>query len=235
MQDLGVSSARIRTTGNVKYDLPVAPPFPDADRLRRAAAGRPVVVAASTAEGEEETVLEAWRAFSPRPLLAIAPRRPERFDEVARRVEAAGLSLVRRSGEGGAGPADVYLLDSIGELASLYSHARVAFVGGSLVRKGGHNPIAAWAAGVPVLVGPHTENFREIAAKGESLGILTRVSGGAGLTRELAAALADPAGLERRGRAARCFVEENRGSAEATAREVLALLPPFPARRGAAR
>jgi 3-deoxy-D-manno-octulosonic-acid transferase len=235
MQDLGVSSSRIRTTGNVKYDLPVAPPFPDADRLLRAAAGRPVVVAASTAEGEEETVLEAWRAFSPRPLLAIAPRRPERFDEVARRVEAAGLSLVRRSGEGGAGPADVYLLDSIGELASLYSHARVAFVGGSLVRKGGHNPIEAWAAGVPVLVGPHTENFREIAAKGESLGILTRVSGGAGLSRELAAALADPAGLERRGRAARCFVEENRGSAEATAREVLALLPPFPARRGAAR
>jgi 3-deoxy-D-manno-octulosonic-acid transferase len=165
----------------------------------------------------------------------LAPRHPERFGAVAELVRTAHPALVRRSGADGAERPDVFLLDSIGELASLYSHARVAFVGGSLVRKGGHNPIEAWAAGVPVLVGPHTENFREIAAKGESLGILTRVSGGAGLSRELAAALADPAGLERRGRAARRFVEENRGSAEATAREVLALLPPFPARRGAAR
>lgn len=235
MEELGVPSSRIRTMGNVKYDLPAAPPFPDAARLLRLAAGRAVVVAASTAEGEEEAVLDAWKSVSPRPLLALAPRRPERFDQVARRVQSVGLSIARRSAAGDGGHVDVYLLDSIGELASLYSHARLAFVGGSLVRKGGHNPIEAWAAGVPVVVGPHTENFREVTAKGESLGILTRVADAAGLARALAAGLADPADLDRRGRAAQRFVEENRGSAEATAREVLALLPPASARRGAVR
>jgi 3-deoxy-D-manno-octulosonic-acid transferase len=235
MEALGVPASRIRTVGNVKYDLPVAPPFPDAGRLLSAAAGRPVVVAASTAEGEEDAVREAWKALSPRPLLALAPRRPERFDEVARRVEASGLSLVRRSGESGAARADVYLLDSIGELASLYAHARLAFVGGSLVEKGGHNPIEAWAAGGPGIDGPWTGNFREISAQGEALGILTRVSDAAGLTRALAAGLANPSDLDARGAAARRFVEENRGSAEATAREVLALLPPAPARGGAVR
>lgn len=235
MEGLGAPLSRISTKGNVKYDLPLAPPFADAARLEKAARGRPVLVAASTAEGEEEAVLDAWRSLSPRPLLAIAPRRPERFDEVARRVEAAGLPLIRRSAADDAGPADVYLLDTIGELASLYAHARLAFVGGSLVRKGGHNPIEAWAAGVPVVVGPHTDNFREITAKGESLEILTRVAGGADLARALAAELADSERLDRRGAAARRFVSVNRGAAEATAREVLALLPAAASRRGAAR
>ena len=235
MEELGVPSSRIRTMGNLKYDLPAAPPFPDAARLERVALGRPIVVAASTAEGEEEAVLEAWKPLAPRPLLVLAPRRPERFDEVARRVESAGLSLVRRTAAGDSRAADVYLLDSIGELASVYPHARLAFVGGSLARKGGHNPIEAWAAGVTVLVGPHTENFREVTERGESLGILTRVADRAGLARALAAGLAHAADLDRRGAAARRFVLENRGSAEATAREVLALLPPAPARRGAAR
>jgi 3-deoxy-D-manno-octulosonic-acid transferase len=235
MEGLGAPPSRIRTIGNVKYDLPLAPPFGDAARLERAARGRPVLVAASTAEGEETAVLDAWRSLSPRPLLAIAPRRPERFDEVAREVAAAGLPLVRRCSADDDSPADVYLLDTIGELASLYSHARLAFVGGSLARKGGHNPIEAWAAGVPVVVGPHTDNFREITAKGESLGILTRVAGIADLARALGAELADSERLDRRGAAARRFVSENRGAAEATAREVLALLPPAASRRGAAR
>jgi 3-deoxy-D-manno-octulosonic-acid transferase len=235
MEGLGAPPSRIRTMGNVKYDLPLAPPFGDAARLERAARGRPVLVAASTAEGEETAVLDAWRSLSPRPLLAIAPRRPERFDEVAREVAAAGLPLVRRCSADDDSPADVYLLDTIGELASLYSHARLAFVGGSLARKGGHNPIEAWAAGVPVVVGPHTDNFREITAKGESLGILTRVAGIADLARALGAELADSERLDRRGAAARRFVSENRGAAEATAREVLALLPPAASRRGAAR
>lgn len=235
MADLGVPASKIRTMGNLKYDLPPAPPFPDAARLARVAAGRPILVAASTAEDEEEAVLEAWKPLSPRPLLVLAPRRPERFDEVARRVESAGLSLVRRSVADDSRHADVYLLDSIGELASVYPHARLAFVGGSLVRKGGHNPIEAWDAGVTVLVGPHTENFREVVARGEGLGILERVSDGPGLSRAIAAGLADPGDLDARGAAARRFVEANRGSAEATAREVLALLPPAPARRGAVR
>ncbi len=235
LREIGAPLARIRTKGNVKYDLPLAPPFGDAARLEKAARGRPVLVAASTAEGEEEAILDAWRALSPRPFLAIAPRRPERFDEVARRVEAAGIPLLRRSAADVGGPADVYLLDTIGELASLYSHAKLAFVGGSLVRKGGHNPIEAWAAGVPVVVGPNTDNFREITAKGKSLGILTSVAGTADLARTLAAELADLEVLERRGASARRFVSASRGAAEATAREVLALLPRTRSERGAAR
>jgi 3-deoxy-D-manno-octulosonic-acid transferase len=234
IEALGVAPSKIRMKGNVKYDLPAAPPFRDAERLAETAAGRAVVVAASTAEGEEEAVLEAWRHLSPRPLLVIAPRRPERFDEVARKIEAAGLPLSRRTGRGRPG-ADAYLLDTIGELASLYQHANLAFVGGSLADGGGHNPIEAWAAGVPVVVGPHTQNFREVTKKGEELGILTRVADAEELANAFSSQLADSAGLLTRGTDARRFVAANRGAAEATAAEVLALLPPVPARSGAAR
>lgn len=232
---LGAAPERVHVTGNVKYDLRAAPPFPDAARLAEAARGRPVLAAASTGEGEEAIVLDAWQSLpsATRPLLAIAPRRPERFEAVAQLVRRRGLSLVRRS-EAAAEPAaalspdpqngpPVYLLDSIGELASLYEKARLAFVGGSLVRTGGHNPIEAWAAGVPTLVGPHTENFREIVADGERLGILRTVSG-AGLAASIARALADPAALERQSEAARRAVAEGRGAVARTVDLVLPLL-----------
>lgn len=223
IEALGVPRSRIRMKGNIKYDLPAAPPFRDAERLTAAAAGRAVFVAASTDEGEEATIVAVAKALAPRVLTAIAPRRPERFDEVARRIEAAGLSLLRRSGEG-PGPADVYLLDTIGELAALYAHAKIAFIGGSLVPRGGHNPIEAWAAGVPVIVGPHTENFREVTAKGEELTVATRIFRGDEIAPQVERELADRPVLEARGAAAREFVSANRGAAEATAREVLPLL-----------
>ena len=119
----------------------------------------------------------------------------------------------------------MYLLDTIGELPSLYHHANLAFVGGSLLRGGGHNPIEAWAAGVPVVVGPHTENFREVTGKGEELNILTRAANVEELARVFSSELAQPARLLARGAAAKRFVAANRGAAEATADEVLALLP----------
>jgi 3-deoxy-D-manno-octulosonic-acid transferase len=238
IEALGVAPSRIRMKGNLKYDRPAAPPFRDAERLAGSAAGRAVLVAASTAEGEENAVIQAWRRLSPRPLLAIAPRRPERFESVARTIEAAGLRLTRSTGTGPRGEshpeADVYLLDTIGELPSLYHHASLAFVGGSLVRGGGHNPIEAWAAGVSVVVGPHTENFREIAEKGEELDILTRVADVEELAKVLSSELADPARLLARGAVARRFVAANRGAADATADEVVALLPRAPAASGAA-
>ena len=238
LEALGAPPERVQCFGNLKYDLPPPPAFADADRLSAAAAGRPVFVAGSTGEGEESLVLDAWHGLSPRPLLVIAPRRPERFDEVARRIEAAGLRLTRSTGIGPGGKrgkeAEVYLLDTIGELPSLYHHASLAFVGGSLLRGGGHNPIEAWAAGVPVVVGPHTENFREITGKGEELGILTRAANVEELARGFSFELADPARLRARGAAAKRFVAANRGAADATADEVLALLPPAPAASGAA-
>ena len=199
IRELGASSQRILVTGNVKYDLAPAPPFADTARLSTAAAGRAVFVAASTGPGEEEIVLDAWESVEPRPLLVIAPRRPERFDEVARLVESKGFAVVRRS-EPGLGPSPqpspagrespVYLLDSVGELASLYGQASLAFVGGSLIPTGGHNPIEAWAQGVPVLVGRHTESFRDITDAGERQGILERVADGPALASALKSAAA---------------------------------------------
>jgi 3-deoxy-D-manno-octulosonic-acid transferase len=215
-------------TGNIKYDIAPAAPFPDAARLRAAAAGRPIVVAASTAEGEEELVLEARRALAPPILLAIAPRRPERFEEVARRIERSGARLLRRSTAPGenvsvaAGPtngrSDVYLLDSIGELASLYGEATLAVVGGSFQEGGGgHNPIEAWERGVPVITGPHMTNFRDIAADGEAAGILRRAAGAGELARTLAEMLSMPEDLAARAARARAVVESARGAADKTA------------------
>ncbi len=228
---LGARPERILVTGNIKYDMAPAPPFADAARLSAAAAGRPVLVAASTGEGEEQIVLEAWRRLDPRPLLVLAPRRPERFDEVARLIESSQRRLLRRSDTGNSeltiqSSPDVYLLDSIGELASVYREAFLAFLGGSLVATGGHNPIEAWAQGVAVLVGPHTGNFREITEAGQRLGILERVEDGAGLSHAFDAALGDPAVTAARGDRARRFVAESRGAAALTAEAVAGLLSP---------
>ncbi len=220
---LGARPARIRVTGNIKYDLEPAPPFPDREKLLKAAAGLPLVVAASTGEGEEEIVLEAWRKLTPRPFLAVAPRRPERFGEVARLIEAAGYRLITRGGAFRA-DAEVYLLDSIGELASLYSEAAVAFLGGSLIPTGGHNPIEAWRSGVFVLTGPHTENFAEVTQHGEQMGILRRVADGEKLREAMQKALSDPWETSEKGARAERFVSENRGAAAATAEFVLPLL-----------
>jgi 3-deoxy-D-manno-octulosonic-acid transferase len=234
VEELGADGPRVRVDGNIKYDQPAAPEFADARRLRAAAAGRPIVVAGSTGEGEEALVLDAWQRLAPRPLLVLVPRRPERFDEVARLCQSRGLSLMRRSTPDASRlltPVDIYLLDSIGELASVYRGASLAFVGGSLIARGGQNPIEAWAAGVPVLAGPHMENFRDVAAAGQERGILARVENVAGLERELTAALGAPEETRRRAADAERFVEENRGAADRTAEAILALLPD-PAAKG---
>jgi 3-deoxy-D-manno-octulosonic-acid transferase len=234
VESIGAPRDRIRVFGNVKYDLPQARPFPDAGRLREAAAGRPLLVAGSTREGEEEILLDAWSRLPERPFLVLAPRRPERFDEVAAEFERRGLRLMRRmSPTVPASPrSDAYLLDSIGELASAYGEATIAFVGGSLLPYGGQNPIEAWAAGVPVLCGPHMENFRDVASAGETGGFLERASDAASLSRILARALAEPAETARRGAAAAGFVAASRGAAERTAAAVLSLVRPEPAGRG---
>jgi 3-deoxy-D-manno-octulosonic-acid transferase len=243
---LGAQQGRILVTGNIKYDISPAPPFADAARLTAAAAGRPILVAASTSEGEEQIVLEAWKDLDPRPFLAIAPRRPERFDDVAALVEHSGFGLIRRSrpSPGPAplnsqlptlnSPADIYLLDSIGELSSLYRQAFLAFLGGSLVPTGGHNPIEAWAQGVAVVVGPNTGNFREITRSGERRGILESVADGRDLRETLARSLADASATAARGEGARRFVSESRGAAALTADSVAKLLSRRPRERAAA-
>ncbi len=238
LESLGVAPARVRVLGNVKYDLPDPAPFPDAARLREAASGRAVLVAASTGEGEESLVLDAWRGLPERPLLVLAPRRPERFDGVARLCEARGLRVLRRSTHNSQVAThdcpDVYLLDSIGDLASIYREASLAFIGGSLIATGGQNPIEAWAAGVFAIAGPHMENFREVASRGEALGVLARVSDSASLSRAVAAALADRDGTSRRGAEAARLVAASRGAARRTVDAVLALAPALSAERRSA-
>ncbi|MBI3478220.1 MAG: 3-deoxy-D-manno-octulosonic acid transferase [Acidobacteria bacterium] len=167
--EIGASAERVSVTGNLKFD--VAPPPAPAivaslrDSVRESATG-PVLVCGSTVEDEEGSLLSAFRNLlvdHPKAVMILAPRHPERFVEVAELVEKLGFRMLRRSlwsGEPLAG--SVFLVDSIGELAALYSLATVAFVGGSLVPRGGHNILEPAMYGVPVVTGNHYENFRDI-------------------------------------------------------------------------
>jgi 3-deoxy-D-manno-octulosonic-acid transferase len=135
-------------------------------KLQAALAGRPVVLAGSTLAGEEAMLLKAWPTIvqaEPDDVLVMAPRHPERFAEVAGLI-AAGQGVCRATGLGDAviPGGEVLLLDTVGDLAAMYGLARVAFVGGSLVERGGHNPLEAARFGVPVVMGESYENFREI-------------------------------------------------------------------------
>ena len=166
---IGASTERVRVSGNLKFDIPVPEPPPIVASLRRAfkqAGSGPILVCGSTVQGEEPPLLQAFRnvlASFPQAVMVLAPRHPERFGEVAQLLEKSGGRFWRRSlWEGDAIAGGVLLADSIGELASLYSLADIAFVGGSLVPRGGHNILEPAQHGVPIVVGNHTENFRDI-------------------------------------------------------------------------
>ncbi len=166
---IGAAAERVQVGGNLKFDAPLPEILPIVSRLRGSfdqAGAAPVIVCGSTVEGEEELLLQAFRtvlAGHPRAVMVLAPRRPERFSEVAQLLERSAVPFCRRSEwNGGALAGGVLLLDSIGELASMYAVGDLAFIGGSLVPSGGHNILEPALHGVPVLVGPHTENFRDI-------------------------------------------------------------------------
>src|SRR5882724_10914286 len=171
LEDIGAAAERIQVSGNLKFDVSLPPPTAIVSSLRLAfqqAQAGPVLVCGSTVDGEEPLLLRAFEnvlASHPRAVMIMAPRRLERFDEVAQLLQQLGIRFWRRSlwsGDPIAG--GVLLIDSIGELASLYALADVAFVGGSLVPKGGHNIIEPARHGVPIVVGNHTENFRDIVS-----------------------------------------------------------------------
>jgi len=223
---LGVPADRISVSGNVKYDLePDERPLEWAEAVRAAAGSRPIVVAGSTMEGEEAQVLDAVAklgADGAAPFLILAPRHPERFDAVARILGERGLVFSRRSG-GEAIPlgADVFLLDTIGELSRAYRLAQVAFIGGSLAPTGGHNPLEAAAWGVPVLSGPHVHNFLEVYDEMTAAGGARLVADVVELRVAAAVWLDDDKFARAAGAAGREVVETNRG---ATGRTVTALL-----------
>jgi len=174
-----------------------------------------VLLAASTREGEEAPLLRAFAAAAPADvLLVLVPRHPQRFDEVAGLVAAAGLPYQRRSdGTPLAADTRVLLGDSLGELFAYYAACDVAFVGGSLQPLGGQNLIEAASVGRPVLVGPHTFNFDEATRLAIEAGAALRVSDAADLMKQALGLLADAPARTRMGEAGLAFAARHRGAA----------------------
>jgi 3-deoxy-D-manno-octulosonic-acid transferase len=237
--DIGAEQPRVVVTGSLKFDsleIPGASASADRGRNRvlryfRLSAGRPVIIAASTLRGEEEPVLDAFqriRATMTNTLLIIAPRKPERFDEVERLARRAGWNVARRTElRVDAEPrCDVVILDTMGELAQIYQLATVVFVGGSLVDAGGHNILEPAVFGKPIVFGPHMHNFTEIARTFLDNGAAIQVATGRELEPVLQGLLGDPVRRATLGAGARALVEANRGARNKTLAAIAQLLPP---------
>jgi len=223
---LNVPKERIVVSGNVKYDIEADQrPLEWEDDVRRVAGDRSIMVVGSTMEGEETQVLDALSGLgvdNATPFMILAPRHPERFDAVAQLLADRGLVFSRRSsGDAIPSDTDVFLIDTIGELARSYRLATVAFIGGSLVPTGGHNPLEPAVWGVPVLSGPHVFNFDEVYDEMTRAGGAKLVADSAELRVGVAAWLGEPDSAVAAGNAGREVVERNRG---ATARTVSALV-----------
>jgi 3-deoxy-D-manno-octulosonic-acid transferase len=219
---LGAPPARVVVTGNMKHDA-AAPEASDGDTWRQRlglAPDRPVWIAGSTHAGEEELVLAAHalaRRAHPDLVLVLAPRHPERAAEIAGLVHGHGWPAARRSALAGALDREaVMILDTVGELADLYAIGDVVFVGGSLVPRGGHNVLEPARLGKPVIVGPHTANFREAAALLTGSGGALIVRDGAELAGRLAALLGDEPARGRIGEAARRAAMSRQGAVQKT-------------------
>jgi 3-deoxy-D-manno-octulosonic-acid transferase len=228
LRALGCAAERVTVSGNLKFDVRAAQEA-EATRLLRTAASDTLrfVVAGSTLDGEEATLFEAWprlTAADPRLILVLAPRHPERFAAVAALLDRSGLPWLRRSsGIEKLAPGSVVLLDTIGELASVYSLAAVAFVGGSVVPAGGHNPLEPAQFAVPIVMGPHTANFRAIAddlITHDAVRIATREQ----LADALLALLRDTPFANAMGQRARHVFEAQAGATARTVQAIAAIL-----------
>jgi 3-deoxy-D-manno-octulosonic-acid transferase len=234
-QRIRASGARIvEVAGNLKYDL-----TPDAAQLAQGASWRAllqlqrrrgVVLAAITREGEEALLLDAWqRTPHGDALLVIVPRHPQRFDEVAAMVRTAGFTLARRSMWQGTPPAaaleaQVWLGDSMREMALYYAAAQVALLGGSFAPLGGHNLIEAAACGCPLVMGPSTFNFSEAAELSLAAGASLRVADMAAAVATATELLGSPdRGVVVSGNALR-FASQHRGAARRMARRIMPLI-----------
>ena len=237
--EMGADPEKVLVTGSLKFDsldLPGAPGAADRGRNRvlryfRVANDRPVVIAASTLKGEEEPVLEAFqriRARFPGALLIVAPRKPERFDEVEQLARRGGWQVARRSElpVDSEPRQDVVVLDTIGELAQLYQVATAVFVGGSIVDQGGHNILEPAVFGKAIVFGPHMQNFAEIARAFVENDAAIQIRSGRDLDQALLGLLTDPVRRARLGAAARALVEANRGARGKTVTAIARVLPP---------
>jgi len=222
---LGASPERVHVVGNLKFDAASGRDASSlAEQWRRELkieAGRPVVVAGSTHAGEEEVLLRAFlrlRQEFPDLLLILAPRHPDRLGAVEAAIAGNGLAAVRRTTLAGTQdrPGGIVLLDTVGELSTLYAVGSVAFVGGSLVPRGGHNLLEPALHGCPILFGPHMENFADASELFLGRGAAVRITDGEDLAAQLARLLGDPAARDRMGRAALEALDGHRGACERT-------------------
>ena len=223
LRSLGAKPDQVHVTGSMKFEInPPASLREQAEVLRRQwGTQRPVWIAASTREGEDEQVLEQFRLLKqqfPALLLVLVPRHPERFANVTKLCRRSGFDVALRSEQRGAlePGIDILVGDTMGELSLLYAASDVAFVGGSLVATGGHNLLEPAAAGVAVVFGPHTFNFAEIARLARERGAGVQVRDGAAMGLAVADFLENPNLRFNAGEAGRKMVEENRGALERT-------------------
>ena len=228
--------------GNLKFDIEAPAAMLARGALWRecllsSKASRGIILAASTRDGEEAMLLEAWQRLrqswpeATRPLLVLVPRHPQRFDEVAELARSGRWSLIRRSAFGSEGPdpqaaqADLILGDSMGEMFAWYAMADVAIIGGSLAPLGGQNLIEAAAVGCPVLLGPHTFNFEEISRDAIEAGAALRVGDAAGALHAAEALLRDEPRRSRMSELALAFARQHRGATQRTVDAIADLIP----------
>jgi 3-deoxy-D-manno-octulosonic-acid transferase len=226
LRELGAAPASVSVVGNLKFDVPPPKASAIVERLRsslNSSQARPVLVCGSTVEAEEPLLLQAFEsvlAQHPRAAMILAPRHPERFAAVDALLDQRRIHFFRRSawnGESLAGA--VLLLDTIGELAALYALADIAFVGGSLVPRGGHNILEPAQYGAAIVVGPHTENFREIVGLFEWQDAV-RVVTPAELPSALIELLADDAARQGLGKRAAETLRSQQGATARTVEEL---------------
>lgn len=226
---LGVKPDHLSVTGSIKFDISVtAEQAAQALTLRQQwAAYRPVWIAASTHDGEEQIILQAQRnllAQIPTLLLILVPRHPERFPIAEELTRAAGMSYITRSsGKIPTAETQVVIGNTMGELMLLYGVSDLAFVGGSLIEHGGHNPLEPAVHAIPIIMGPHTFNFKDIGDKLERAGGLVRANDALSLTAAVAQLLTDEKLRLEKGRLAVEVLHHNQGALD----RLLHLLEPY--------
>ena len=219
-RQLGADEKQLRVMGNIKFDLRLPENLQERAAALRQSWGtdRPVWIAASTREGEEAIILDAFdrvRSKVPNALLVLVPRHPERFRLAVELSQKRGFNVAQRSQQAMLElGTNVFIGDTMGELLLLYAASDVAFVGGSLVPVGGHNVLEPAALGLPILVGPHTFNFDAVTAQLINAGSAQRVDGAQDLGDRLISLLRDVAQSKQAGEPGRRLIEANRGAME---------------------
>jgi 3-deoxy-D-manno-octulosonic-acid transferase len=237
---LAMGAPKVQVCGNVKFDMTPSMALLDRGAAWQRASVRPIVLAASTREGEEPGLLDVWQTRRRQadwpdgdqaPRLLIVPRHPQRFDEVAALVAQRGLSFSRRSQWTHGQPdeqalaAEVWLGDTMGEMPAYYAAARVALLGGSFAPLGGQNLIEAAACGCPVIMGPSTFNFADAAQLAEEAGAAVRVPNWTAAS-QLAVTFCNAKEYEIRSMAAKAFALAHRGAAQGMALSIWGAAPP---------